>query len=195
MASIWPLPFWATLTLTALAFVAFVALVVTRIAHERGMTWWEFHRDTWEGKLALAFKVLVVANFIAIGLATHYAHQVNDVTVQNRVLAKQGKHLGVQNSVLLSKIQHEAHQRIAATCRYAYNEKLGQREDAIDDFKRLPGFLKFFNGDPQELVATAAKQAREHLHGRYGNGRLPRYCPQRKRPENEKGWPPALRSK
>lgn len=62
-------------------------------------------------------------------------------------------------------------------CDYAYHEKVFQRVDAIENYRRIPPA-----GRERLVLAGIVLHPRQelidNLHGRYGNQRLPSYCPQ-----------------
>jgi hypothetical protein len=91
-------------------------------------------------------------------------------------------------------IEDERDDRTRVFCAAEHLEQVDARKDAIDGHRRLPQFARFFVGDPEELLEVAAEQTRRQLHTRYGNNRIPSYCPQHDWPEDERQWPPELRT-
>lgn len=75
------------------------------------------------------------------------------------------------------EILRERTERTAAFCEYAYNEKRYQRTDAISNYRRIPRASR-------EILVLAGitirprKELIANLRTRYGNKRLPSYCPQ-----------------
>jgi hypothetical protein len=84
--------------------------------------------------------------------------------------------------------------RTTAFCIYAHQEKVYQRLDALENYRRIPLALR-----PKLVIAgitvRPTKELRKNLRDRYGNKRLPSYCPQASWPEDQRKWPKALRNR
>jgi hypothetical protein len=83
----------------------------------------------------------------------------------------------------VDQIQKERAARTAAFCGYAHQQQVDKRRDAIKGFRQLPLYARFFNDPNGDLAEVARKNLIEDLGGKYGNHRLPAYCPQHNWPE------------
>jgi hypothetical protein len=102
--------------------------------------------------------------------------------------------LAAMGAVGFYLIAQERDERIRVICESEHLEQVDARKDAIDGHRRLPQFARFFAGNPEELLKAAAEQTRRQLHTRYGNNRVPSFCKQHDWPEDERQWPPELRT-
>lgn len=63
-------------------------------------------------------------------------------------------------------------------CSYAYDRIAGSRVDAVNSFRQLPLYARFFRGDPEDLTDAAYHNLRRDWYGRFSNASLPDFCDQ-----------------
>ena len=89
---------------------------------------------------------------------------------------------GVAIYIVVSTTENDRQARSSAFCAYAHGEKVYQRRDAIKNYRRIPPASR----DRLVIAGITIRPRKElidNLHERYGNKRLPGYCPQSRWPE------------